>query len=89
SVWVVEKFIWIWLGHGFEPWPIVEQKEDKSREHVKVLGMVIGLRDGLLVLGMGLWSIRHGWAYAFHQDKASLVRVPVANVTLSSSAQLL
>ncbi|GJV54529.1 zinc finger BED domain-containing protein RICESLEEPER 2 [Tanacetum coccineum] len=32
---------------------------DKSREHVKVLGMVIGLRDGLLVLGMGLWSIRH------------------------------
>ncbi|GJU78972.1 reverse transcriptase domain-containing protein [Tanacetum coccineum] len=59
SVWVVEKFIWIWLGHGFEPWPIVEQKEDKSREHVKVLGMVIGLRDGLLVLGMGLWSIRH------------------------------
>ncbi|GKA77026.1 retrotransposon protein, putative, ty3-gypsy subclass [Tanacetum coccineum] len=33
--------------------------KDKSREHVKVLGMVIGLRDGLLVLGMGLWSIRH------------------------------
>ncbi|GJS26029.1 reverse transcriptase domain-containing protein [Tanacetum coccineum] len=33
--------------------------KDKSREHAKVLGMVIGLRDGLLVLGMGLWSIRH------------------------------
>nr|GEV83740.1 hypothetical protein [Tanacetum cinerariifolium] len=30
-----------------------------------------------------------GWAYAFHQDKASSVRVPVANVTLFSSAQLL
>nr|GFB74826.1 hypothetical protein [Tanacetum cinerariifolium] len=30
-----------------------------------------------------------GWAYAFHQDKASLVRVPVENVTLSSSAHLL
>ncbi|GJS94018.1 RNA-directed DNA polymerase, eukaryota [Tanacetum coccineum] len=29
------------------------------------------------------------WAYAFHQDKASLVRVPVVNVTLSSSAHLL
>ncbi|GJZ04367.1 ribosomal protein L2, partial [Tanacetum coccineum] len=29
------------------------------------------------------------WAYAFHQDKASSVRVPVANVTLSSSAHLL
>nr|GEW64006.1 hypothetical protein [Tanacetum cinerariifolium] len=30
-----------------------------------------------------------GWAYAFHQDKASSVRVSVANVTLFSSAQLL
>nr|GEX17053.1 hypothetical protein [Tanacetum cinerariifolium] len=32
---------------------------------------------------------RGGWAYAFHQDKASLVIVPVANVTLSSLAHLL
>ncbi|GJQ96171.1 hypothetical protein Tco_0007310 [Tanacetum coccineum] len=30
-----------------------------------------------------------GWAYAFHQDKASSVRVLVANVTLFSSAHLL
>ncbi|GKD60004.1 hypothetical protein Tco_1297513 [Tanacetum coccineum] len=30
-----------------------------------------------------------GWANAFHQDKASSVKVPVANVTLFSSAQLL
>ncbi|GKA27362.1 hypothetical protein Tco_0713530 [Tanacetum coccineum] len=30
-----------------------------------------------------------GWAYAFHQDKASSVKVPVANVTLFSSAHLL
>ncbi|GKF85007.1 hypothetical protein Tco_0249905, partial [Tanacetum coccineum] len=29
------------------------------------------------------------WAYAFHQDRALLVRVPVANITLFSSAQLL
>nr|GEX43109.1 hypothetical protein [Tanacetum cinerariifolium] len=29
-------------------------------------------------------SIPIGWAYAFHQDKASTVRVPVANVTLFS-----
>ncbi|GJZ96845.1 hypothetical protein Tco_0669179 [Tanacetum coccineum] len=29
------------------------------------------------------------WAYAFHQDKASSVKVPVANVTLFSSAHLL
>ncbi|GJV82596.1 hypothetical protein Tco_1522494 [Tanacetum coccineum] len=30
-----------------------------------------------------------GWAYAFHQDNASSVRVPIANVTLFSSAHLL
>nr|GEW91158.1 Toll/interleukin-1 receptor (TIR) domain-containing protein [Tanacetum cinerariifolium] len=30
-----------------------------------------------------------GWAYAFHQDKALSVRVPVTNVTLFSLAQLL
>ncbi|GKG01296.1 hypothetical protein Tco_0306001, partial [Tanacetum coccineum] len=29
------------------------------------------------------------WACAFHQDKASSVKVPVANVTLFSSAYLL
>nr|GEU28863.1 retrovirus-related Pol polyprotein from transposon TNT 1-94 [Tanacetum cinerariifolium] len=34
-------------------------------------------------------SIPICWAYVFHQDKASSVRVPVANVTLFSSAQLL
>ncbi|GKF76820.1 hypothetical protein Tco_0229290, partial [Tanacetum coccineum] len=34
-------------------------------------------------------SIPIDWAYAFHQDKASSVRVPVANVTLFSSAHLL
>ncbi|GJY67585.1 hypothetical protein Tco_0469823 [Tanacetum coccineum] len=34
-------------------------------------------------------SIPISWAYAFHQDKASSVRVPVANVTLFSLAQLL
>ncbi|GJT00278.1 hypothetical protein Tco_0821447 [Tanacetum coccineum] len=31
------------------------------------------------------WS----WAYAFHQDKASSIKVPLANVTLFSSAYLL
>ncbi|GJT64407.1 hypothetical protein Tco_1015887 [Tanacetum coccineum] len=34
-------------------------------------------------------SILIGLAYAFHQDKASSVRVLVANVTLSSLAHLL
>ncbi|GJT47793.1 hypothetical protein Tco_0973950 [Tanacetum coccineum] len=33
--------------------------------------------------------LRGSWACALHQDKASLVKVPVANVTLSSSAHLL
>ncbi|GJW99133.1 hypothetical protein Tco_0180941 [Tanacetum coccineum] len=35
------------------------------------------------------YSATSGWAYVFHQDKASSVKVPVANVTLFSSAQLL
>ncbi|GJW32749.1 hypothetical protein Tco_0052781 [Tanacetum coccineum] len=34
-------------------------------------------------------SIPIRWAYAFHQDKASSVKVPVVNVTLFSSAHLL
>nr|GEU89276.1 putative reverse transcriptase domain-containing protein [Tanacetum cinerariifolium] len=34
-------------------------------------------------------SILLGWANEFHQDKASPVRVPVANFTLQSSVQLL
>ncbi|GJV56138.1 hypothetical protein Tco_1457143 [Tanacetum coccineum] len=37
----------------------------------------------------GLFLDTYGWAYAFHQDKASSVRVPVENVTLFSSAHLL
>nr|GEV22928.1 hypothetical protein [Tanacetum cinerariifolium] len=42
------------------------------------LGYVDGFLQRLRFLG--------GWVYAFHQDKASSVRVPVANVTLFSSA---
>ncbi|GKE37091.1 hypothetical protein Tco_1460496 [Tanacetum coccineum] len=33
--------------------------------------------------------LSYGWAYEFHQVKASSVRVPVENVTLSSLAHLL
>ncbi|GKF09575.1 hypothetical protein Tco_0043799, partial [Tanacetum coccineum] len=33
--------------------------------------------------------VGEGWANEFHQDKASSVRVPVANFTLQSSVQLL
>ncbi|GKB17381.1 hypothetical protein Tco_0851304 [Tanacetum coccineum] len=39
-------------------------------------------RNGMSVLGK-THALR--WAYAFHQDKASSVKVPVANVTLFSS----
>ncbi|GKE56952.1 putative reverse transcriptase domain-containing protein, partial [Tanacetum coccineum] len=34
-------------------------------------------------------TVKNCWACAFHQDKASSVKVPVANVTLSSLAHLL
>ncbi|GJW08964.1 hypothetical protein Tco_1571387 [Tanacetum coccineum] len=44
---------------------------------VKIAGGVIGSGDEI------------GWACAFYQDKASSVKVPVANVTLSSLAHLL
>ncbi|GJV11048.1 hypothetical protein Tco_1352589 [Tanacetum coccineum] len=50
---------------------------------VAIVGVVI------VVAIFGVVVVVDGWAYAFHQDKASLVRVPVANVTLSSSAHLL
>ncbi|GKB29389.1 hypothetical protein Tco_0868790 [Tanacetum coccineum] len=41
------------------------------------------------IIGIVVVVFVGGWEYAFHQDKASLVRVPVANVTLSSSTHLL
>ncbi|GKA04721.1 hypothetical protein Tco_0683841 [Tanacetum coccineum] len=50
---------------------------------VAIVGVVI------VVAIFGVVVVVDGWAYGFHQDKASLVRVPVANVTLSSSAHLL
>ncbi|GJU08725.1 hypothetical protein Tco_1125155 [Tanacetum coccineum] len=50
---------------------------------VAIVGVVI------VVTIFGVVVVFDGWAYAFHQDKASLVRVPVANVTLSSSAHML
>nr|GEW63486.1 hypothetical protein [Tanacetum cinerariifolium] len=48
-----------------------------------VLEIIVVVIVGVVIVVIG------GWAYAFHQDKASLVRVPVANVTLSSSVHLL
>ncbi|GKE42111.1 hypothetical protein Tco_1469395 [Tanacetum coccineum] len=53
-----------------------------------VIFAVLGLVT-YLVANLTLDTARSRWAYAFHQNKASLVRVPVANVTLSSSAHLL
>ncbi|GJU33225.1 hypothetical protein Tco_1176814 [Tanacetum coccineum] len=49
---------------------------------IVIVGVVIVVVFiGIVVVG--------GWAYAFHQDRASSVKVPVANATLFSSAQLL
>nr|GEZ84108.1 hypothetical protein [Tanacetum cinerariifolium] len=50
---------------------------------VAIIGIVV------VVVILLACSIPIGWTYAFHQDKASLVRVPVTNVTLSSLADLL
>ncbi|GJV47646.1 hypothetical protein Tco_1437858 [Tanacetum coccineum] len=55
-----------------------------------VIVMVILIVVVVAIVGVVIVvAIFRGWAYAFHQDKASLVREPVANVTLSSSAHLL
>nr|GEW98439.1 hypothetical protein [Tanacetum cinerariifolium] len=55
----------------------------------KFLFVIIGFLCRLVFYYMLHQPLGYGWAYAFHQDKASLVRVPVANVTLSSLAHLL
>ncbi|GJY99211.1 hypothetical protein Tco_0516641, partial [Tanacetum coccineum] len=65
-----------------------------GRDVEKLVDVVYKLRSSFgEVFGIGVvrlaCSIPIGWAYAFHQDKASLVKVPVANVTLFSSAHLL
>ncbi|GJV65799.1 hypothetical protein Tco_1476627 [Tanacetum coccineum] len=52
---------------------------------VIVVTVILSVGPGVLVCS----SIPIGWANEFHQDKASLVRVPVANFILRSSVQLL
>ncbi|GKA93639.1 hypothetical protein Tco_0815625 [Tanacetum coccineum] len=52
-----------------------------------VVVIVVVVDDVSLILKLSFVII--GWAYAFHQDMASSVKVPVANVTLFSLAQLL
>ncbi|GKE65009.1 hypothetical protein Tco_1519170, partial [Tanacetum coccineum] len=51
---------------------------------IVVVTVVIVVVTVVLVVVVG-----EGWANKFHQDKASSVRVPVANFTLQSSVQLL
>ncbi|GKA40328.1 hypothetical protein Tco_0732921 [Tanacetum coccineum] len=46
-------------------------------------GYVDGFLQSLRLRGSNISFNTSRLAYAFHQDKASLVRVPVANVTLS------
>ncbi|GKC94836.1 hypothetical protein Tco_1160278, partial [Tanacetum coccineum] len=58
---------------------------------VAIVGVVIvvAIIGVVVVVTLLACSILIGWAYAFHQDKASSVKVPVANVTLFSLVQLL
>ncbi|GKE34171.1 hypothetical protein Tco_1453493 [Tanacetum coccineum] len=56
---------------------------------ILIVVVVAIVRVVIVVAIFGVVVVFDGWAYAFHQDKASLVRVPVANVTMSSSAHLL
>ncbi|GJR10560.1 reverse transcriptase domain-containing protein [Tanacetum coccineum] len=49
---------------------------------VVVFGVVVVVDGVSLIFKFSFMII--GWAYAFHQDKASSVKVPVANVTLFS-----
>ncbi|GJU51422.1 hypothetical protein Tco_1220977 [Tanacetum coccineum] len=53
---------------------------------IVILIVVVGDDVSLIVK---LLFVIIGWAYAFYQDRVSSVKVPVANVTLFSSAQLL
>ncbi|GKA63128.1 hypothetical protein Tco_0762734 [Tanacetum coccineum] len=78
---------------------------DSARTYDEVILIVVVVDDVSLILKLfvviiGVLAHNHAllsdsltsglcWAYAFHQDRASSVRVPVANVTLFSSAQLL
>ncbi|GKA79080.1 hypothetical protein Tco_0785676, partial [Tanacetum coccineum] len=57
----------------------------KDGFHVVILIVVVVAIVGVIIVVVIFGVV----AYAFHQDKASSVRVPVANVTLSSSAHLL
>ncbi|GKA87679.1 hypothetical protein Tco_0809443 [Tanacetum coccineum] len=56
---------------------------------VIIVAVVIVVTVVLVVVVGEADSIPIGWANEFHQDKASSVKVPVANFTLQSSIQLL
>ncbi|GKG18622.1 hypothetical protein Tco_0372920, partial [Tanacetum coccineum] len=61
------------------------------RDGLLVLGMVIGLRDGLLVLGMGLWSIRHGMVSSSNSTAVVailLMRKPALRCPVSRTSKL-
>ncbi|GKB07813.1 hypothetical protein Tco_0836097, partial [Tanacetum coccineum] len=50
---------------------------------------IVGVGVMVVVVAAEVVVVVGSWAYAFHQDKASSVRVLVANVTLFSLAHLL
>nr|GEY20458.1 hypothetical protein [Tanacetum cinerariifolium] len=71
------------------------QRTVSSIPTVFIVLVIVDMIIGIVVVVVGAPSIIKlvfmitGWAYAFHQDKASSVRVQVANVTLFFSTQLL
>ncbi|GKA59742.1 hypothetical protein Tco_0759055 [Tanacetum coccineum] len=75
-----------WLLIASSGWPFVYVVLAVVGVGVTVVVVII---VAVVVVVVFLLSSNFCWAYAFHQDKASSVRVPVANVTLFSSAQLL
>ncbi|GJZ00410.1 hypothetical protein Tco_0517839 [Tanacetum coccineum] len=56
---------------------------------IKFSFVIIGVLRIIVFYYLLHQPLSYGWAYAFYQDRASSVKVPVANVTLFSSAQLL
>ncbi|GKE43921.1 hypothetical protein Tco_1471205 [Tanacetum coccineum] len=54
-----------------------------------LLVIIVAVAIVVMVILVVVVVVGEGWANELYQDKASLVRVPVANFTLQSSVQLL
>ncbi|GJZ88972.1 hypothetical protein Tco_0660754 [Tanacetum coccineum] len=75
------------IMYGLVHCPVVMQSTLPTKGMRSIISTVSICLEDFLPFILLLMII--GWACAFHQDKASSVKVPVANVTLFSSAHLL